>query len=60
MGVNIIHPSIDDDSEAIDSNKEENNDDYAPKKPYGVENMNASSDDEVNNNEVAPTHLQMT
>ena len=54
MGVKIIHPSIDYDSEDTDSYKEENNNDNAPKTPYGGENMNASSDDEVNNDEVAP------
>ena len=54
LGVNCFHPSIDDDSEAIDSDKEENNDDNPPKRPYDGENMNAYSDDEVNNDEYAP------
>ena len=32
---------------------EGNNDKDVPKNPYDGENMNASSDDELNNNEVA-------
>ena len=60
QGVKIVHPSIDDEIEAIDSEKEENNDENAPKTPYDGENMNASSDDKGNNDEVPPTHLQMT
>ena len=47
LGENIVHPSIDDDIEATDSDKEENNDENVPKTPYDGENMNASSDDEV-------------
>ena len=38
-----FHPSIDDDSKAIEIEKEENNDKNAPKTPYDGENMNASS-----------------
>ena len=53
LGVKIVHPSIDDDSEATDSDKEENNDENAPKTPYDDENMNAFSDDEGNNDEDA-------
>ena len=37
LGMKIVHPSIDDDSEAIDSEKEENNDENAPKTPYDGE-----------------------
>ena len=51
LGVKIIHLSIDYYSEAIDSNKEENNNENAPKTPYDGENMNTSSDDKVNNKE---------
>ena len=54
MGVKTFHPSIDDDSKATYSDKEENNDEVAPKSPYDGENMYASSDDDRNNNEVAP------
>ena len=46
---NVFHPSIDDDSEAKDSDKEENNNENNPKTPYDGENMKASSDDEENN-----------
>ena len=34
QGVKIVHPLIDGDSEATDSDKEENNDENAPKTPY--------------------------
>ena len=44
----IVHPSIDDDSEATDSDKEGNNNYNPPKTPYDGENMNASSCDEGN------------
>ena len=54
LGVKIVHPSIDDDSEAIDSDKEENNDENSPKIPYDGANMNASSYNEVNNDEDSP------
>ena len=54
LGVKIVHPSIDDDSEATDSDKEENNDENAPKTPYDGENFNASSDYEGNNYQDAP------
>ena len=54
LGVRIVHPSIDDDSEATDSDEEGNNDDNAPKTPYYGEIMNDSSDDEINNDENAP------
>ena len=54
MEVNIVHTSIDDDSKATNSHKEENNDKNTPKTPYDGENVNASSDDELNNYEVAP------
>ena len=53
MGVKQFHPSIDDDSEDTNSDKEGNNYDNAPKTPYDGENINASSDDEGNNNEDA-------
>ena len=46
LGVKIVHPSVDDDSKTIDSDKEENNDDNAPKSPYYGENVNPYSDDE--------------
>ena len=45
LGMNFFHPSNYDDSKAIDSDKQENNDENAPKTPYGGENMNTSSDD---------------
>ena len=54
MGVKIVHLSLDDDSEATYSDKEENNDENVPKTPYDGENMNASYDDEGNNDEDAP------
>ena len=38
----------------MDSDKEENNYENARNKPYDVENMNASSSDEVNIDEDAP------
>ena len=49
-----FHPSIADDSKAIDSDKEENNDENPPKIPYDGKNMNSSSDYEGNNDEDAP------
>ena len=54
LGARIVHPSIDDDSEATESEIEENSDNNAPKTPYDGENMNASSSDEVNNYEDSP------
>ena len=54
LGVKVVHPSIDDDSEATESEIQENNYEDAPKTPYDGENINASSDDDVNNDEVAP------
>ena len=54
LGVKTFHPSIDDDIETTDSEKEENNDENSPKTPYDGENVNASSDDEVNNDQYAP------
>ena len=54
LGVNIFHPSIDDDSKATDSDKEENNNKNSPKTPYYGENINASSDDDGNNIGDAP------
>ena len=54
MGAKITHPSIDDDSEATDSGKEENNKNNSPKTQYDGENMNASSDYEVDNDEDSP------
>ena len=54
LGVKIVHPSIDGDSEAIDSDKEENIDESAPDTPYYGENINASSDDDGNNIGDAP------
>ena len=54
LGVKIVHPSIDYDSEATYSDKEENNYENSPKTPYDGENMNASSSYEGNNYEVAP------
>ena len=53
LGVKNVHPSMYDDSKATDSDKEENNDENAPKTPYDGENMNASYDDELNNYEDA-------
>ena len=49
LGVKIVHPSIDNDSEATEIEIEGNNYDNAPKTPYDGENVNVSSDDEVNN-----------
>ena len=46
LGVKIVHPSIDDDNKATNSDKEENNNENSLKTPYDGENMNASSDDE--------------
>ena len=54
LGVKIVHPSIDDDSEATDSDKEVNNNYNSPETQYDGENMNDSSDDEVNNNKDHP------
>ena len=54
MGVKMFHPSIDDDSEATDSDEEKNIDESAPQTPYDDEILNASSNDEVNNDEDAP------
>ena len=48
LGVNIVHPSIDDDRKATDSSKEENNDENAPETQYDGENKNVYSDDEGN------------
>ena len=53
LGVKIVHPSVDDDSKATDTDNEENNDENAPKTTYDGENRNASSDDEGNNDEDA-------
>ena len=52
--MNIVHPSIDDYSEATDSDKEENDNYNDPKTLYDGENMNASSDDVGNTDEDAP------
>ena len=54
LGVKIVHPSINDDSEATDSDKEENNDENSPKTPYNGENMNDYSDDRENNDDNDP------
>ena len=54
LGVKPFHPSIDDDSEATDSDTEGSHEQIAPKTPYDGENLNASSDDEGNNDEDAP------
>ena len=54
LGVNIVHPSIHDDSEATDSGKEENNNKNTPKTQDDGENTNAYSNDEVNIDEDAP------
>ena len=54
LGVKIVHPSIDDDSEATDNDRRENNNENAPKTPYDGKNMNASSDYERNNDEDYP------
>ena len=54
LWVKIVHPSIDDESEATESETEENNDDNAPKTPYDDENRNAFYDGEGNNDEDAP------
>ena len=37
LGVKIVHPSIDDDSKAIESEIQENNDDNSLKTPYDDE-----------------------
>ena len=49
LGMEIVHSSTDDYSKAADSEEEENNNDNDHKTPYDGENMNASSDDEGNN-----------
>ena len=54
LGLNIFHPSIDDDRQATDSDKEENDDNNTPEKPYDGQKTNASSDYEVNNDEDPP------
>ena len=54
IGLKIVHLYIDYNSAATDRNKEENNDDHNPMKPYDGENMNAYSDDEGNNDEDDP------
>ena len=54
MGIKIVHTSIDDDSEATYSDKEENNDENPLKKIYDGKNMNASYSDKGNNEEGAP------
>ena len=51
LGVKTVHTSIYDDSEAADSDKEENNDDNAFKKPHDGGNINDSSDYEGDNYE---------
>ena len=50
----IVHPSIDDNSKATDSDKEENNDENDPGTPYDGENMNASSKDKGKDDEDSP------
>ena len=50
----IVHPSVDYDREATDSDEDENNDENACKTPYDGENMNAYSDDKGNNDEDSP------
>ena len=54
LGVKIVHPSIDDDIKATDSEKGENNNENAPKTQDDGENTNASYDDELNNDEDVP------
>ena len=54
MGVKIVHPSIDDDSKATYSDKEENNDYNSHKTTYDGENMTAYSDYQGNNDENSP------
>ena len=54
MGVKIVHPSIDDDSKATDSENKENNNENDPKTPYDGEIMNAYYFGEGNNDEDAP------
>ena len=54
LGVKIVHPSIDDDGKATDIDKKVNNDENAPKTLYDGENINAYSNNEGNNYEVAP------
>ena len=50
----IVQPSIDNDSEATDSDKEVNIDDNTSETPYDGENMNDSFEYEANNDEDAP------
>ena len=45
LGVKIVHPSINDDSEATDSDKEENNDEVAPKPPSNDDIIDANYDE---------------
>ena len=54
LGVKCFHPAIDDDSNATESEIEENNDENAPKALYYGENVNAYSYDEGNNDQDAP------
>ena len=54
LGVTFFHLSIHDDSEATESEIEENNDKNSSKIPYDDENINTSSYDEGNNDEDAP------
>ena len=54
LTIKNVLPSIDNDSQATYSDKEENNYENAPKTSYDDENMNDSSDDEGNNDEDPP------
>ena len=54
LGLNIVRPSIDDDSKATVSKIEENTDENVPNTPYNSENMNAFSNDEGNNEKDSP------
>ena len=52
LGMKIVPPSISDESEAKNSDKQENIEENAPKTPYDGEIITDSSDDEENNDEV--------
>ena len=54
LGMKIVHQSIDDDSEATESDKEKNIGENAPETPYYGENMNAYYNNAENTDEVVP------
>ena len=54
LGVKIVHPSVDDDRKATDSDKEESKNENSPETTYDDENMNAPSSNEGNNEEDDP------